>query len=128
MSETTPPPGVVASARQLGSGLLGALAERLELFSLEVQEEKLRLIQLILVASAGVFAGTMALVFVSLTVVYLFWDSARIAALAGLAGFYTLGFLAVIVVFRRFVTAQSRPFAALQRELAKDRACIRPES
>jgi uncharacterized membrane protein YqjE len=128
MSETTPPPGVVASARQLGSDLLGALTERLELFSLEVQEEKLRLIQLILLASAGVFAGTMALVFVSLTVVTLFWASARIAALAGLAAFYTLGFLAVILVFRRFVRAQSRPFAALQRELAKDRACIQPES
>jgi uncharacterized membrane protein YqjE len=128
MSEASPAPGIAASARQLGSGLLAALAERLELFSLEVQEEKLRLIQLILVASAGVFAGTMALVFVSLTLVCLFWDSARLAALAGLAGFYTLAFLAVILVFRRFFTAQPRPFAGLQGELAKDRECIQPES
>ena len=124
----TPAPGFIDSARHLGAGLLEAAEDRLELLSLELHEEKLRLIQIVLMISAGVFAGTMALVFLSLMVVYLFWDSARIAVLASLTGFYILAFILVIIAFRRFIARLPTPFPALRAELANDRECIQPEN
>jgi uncharacterized membrane protein YqjE len=128
MSDTPPAPGFVDSARHLGAGLLESVEDRLELFSLEIQEEKFRLIQITIVVSAAVLAGTMALVFLSLTVVYLFWESARLAVLAGLTGFYLLAFAAVVIAFRRMIARQPQPFPGLRKELAHDRECIRPES
>lgn len=128
MSDTPAAPGFVDSARHLGAGLLEAVEDRLELLSLELHEEKFRLIQIFLLISAGALAGTMALVFLSLTLVYLFWDSARIAVLAGLTGFYVLAFIAVIVAYRRFVARLPKPFPALRAELANDRECIQPEN
>jgi uncharacterized membrane protein YqjE len=128
MPDTPAAPGFIDSARHLGAGLLQSVEDRLELFSLELQEEKFRLVQIIILVSAAVLAGTMALVFFSLTMVYLFWASARLAVLCGLTGLYLVAFIAVVVAFRRLIARQPRPFSALQRELAQDRACIQPEN
>jgi len=117
--------GFLGSLRTLGDGLLGTLNDRLELFSLELQEEKFRLIQIFLWISAAVFAGIMAITFASLTLVYLFWETARLAVLGGLALFYAGALLAIIAALRRFIASQPTPFAATRQELAEDRACIR---
>ena len=123
--ETPAPVGFVASFRALGDVLLATVSDRLELFSLELQEEKFRLIRIFLWISAGIFAGMMAVTFASLTLVYLFWESARLAVLGGLALFYATALVAIIIAFRRFLTRQPQPFAATLQEIKEDRACIR---
>jgi uncharacterized membrane protein YqjE len=126
--DPTPPPapaGLLASFRTLGDTLVASLQDRLELFSLELQEEKFRLIQIFLWISAAVFAGMMALVFASLTVVYLFWESARLAALGGLTALYAGALVAIIIGLRRYLARQPVPFAATLQEIKEDRACIR---
>jgi uncharacterized membrane protein YqjE len=80
--------GFFKSLTGLGDNLLGALQDRIELVSLELSEEKLRLIRLLIWMSAAVFSAVMALSFVTLTVVYLLWDTARLAALGGFALLY----------------------------------------
>jgi uncharacterized membrane protein YqjE len=67
----------------------------------------------------------MAVTFASLTVVYLFWESARLAVLGGLALLYTAALIAIIVAFRRYLARQPSPFAATLHEIGEDRACIR---
>jgi len=99
--------------------------DRVELFSLELQEEKFRLIRILLWVGAAFFAGLMALLLGSLTLVYLFWDSARLAVLGGLTAFYGVTFLTLVLTLRRFLARQLRPFAGTLQELAADRACIR---
>ena len=128
MIETDTPPaptGFLDSLRTLGDGLLATVQDRLELFAVELQEEKFRLIQTFIWISAAVFTGMMAITFASLTLVYLFWDSARLAVLGGLTVFYSATLLVCIVAFRRYLARQPDPFAATLHEIGEDRACIR---
>ena len=128
--ETAPPGpgGVLSSLRSLGDGILASVQDRLELFSIELREEKLRLIRTFVWISATVFLGMMAIMFASLTLVYLFWESARLAVLGGLTVLYAGALVVVIVAFRRFLARQPGPFAATLHEIGEDRACIRPEN
>ena len=131
METASPPPGhtgLLSSLRSLGDSLLATVQDRLELFSVELQEEKYRLILTFVWISAAVFTAMMALAFASLTLVYLFWESARLAVLGGLTVFYTAALVAIILAFRRYLARQPRPFSATRQEIGKDRSCIRNES
>ena len=122
---TPAPAGILGSFRVLGDSLLATAQDRLELLSVELQEEKYRLIRIFLWISTAVFTGMMAVTFASLTLVYLFWDSARLAVLGGLAAFYTVALVVIVILFRRFLARQPSPFAATLEEIGEDRACIR---
>ena len=122
---TPAPPGFLASFKALGDALLGTVSDRIELFTVELQEEKFRLIRIFLWISAGIFTGMMAVTFASLTLVYLFWESARLAVLGGLAVAYSVALLAIVIAFRRFLARQPHPFAATLEEIREDRSCIR---
>jgi len=119
------PAGYLSSLKSLGEGFLASVQDRLELFSLELQEEKFRLIQTFIWISAAVFTAMMAIMFASLTLVYLFWDSARLVVLCGLTLLYTGAAVAVIVGLRRFLARQPKPFAETLQEIGEDRSCIR---
>jgi uncharacterized membrane protein YqjE len=122
------PPGLLGSFRSLGENLVATLQDRLELVSVELQEEKFRLIQIFIRISAAVFAGMMAITFASLTLVYYCWENYRLAVLGGFTLLYSGALVALIVSLRRFLARQPRPFAATLQELGEDRACIRKES
>lgn len=128
--DDTPPssPGLMHSFRVLGDGMLGMLQDRLELLSAELHEEKFRLIQIFIWISAAVFAAMMAITFASLTLVYLFWENARLAALGGLTLLYGTALTVIIVSFRRYLARLPRPFAATLSEIGEDRACIRTKN
>ena len=127
-TRSSPPPGLVDSFRTLGDGLVAGVQDRIALFAVEVQEEKFRLIQTFVWISAAVFTGMMTVMFASLTLVYLFWETDRLAALGGLTLLYAGGLLAIIISFRRFLARQPAPFAATLDEIGEDRACIQPAS
>ena len=120
--------GILGSLRTLGHGLLSTVQDRIELFAVELQEEKFRLIQTVVWICAAVFSGMMAITFASLTLVYVFWDSARLAVLGGLTVFYAAATVTIVVAFRRFIARQPSPFAATRQELTEDRACIRKQN
>lgn len=124
--ESPPPvaPGFFKNLSALGDSLLGAVQERVELASMELQEEKFRFVRLIIWISAAVFAGVMTLMFATLTIVYLLWDTARLAALGGFAAVYG-GVLAWVIVMVRRQFDQPKPFEATIDSLTEDRACIR---
>lgn len=122
------PVGYLDSLRSLGDGLLSSVQDRLQLFSVELQEEKYRLILAFAWISAAVFTGTMAIAFASLTLVYIFWESARLAVLGGLTAIYAGTLVVIIVSFRRYIARQPSPFLATRQEIEKDRACIQNKS
>ena len=124
MRSSGSPRGFLASFRVLGESLLAGVQDRVELVSVELQEEKIRLIQSFCWISAALFASAMALTFASLTLVYLFWDTARLAVLGGLTLVYASAGVAIVGAFRRFLARQPRPFAATIEELKEDRGCI----
>jgi len=121
------PAGFVSSLRSLGDGLLATVQDRLKLVSIEVQEEKFRLIRTFVWISAAVFGGMLTITFASLTLVYLFWETARVFVLGGLTALYAGALTVIIVAFRRYLARQPNPFAATLHEIGEDRACIRTE-
>lgn len=121
-------PGLLAAWRALGDGLLATAQTRLALFSTELHEEKFRLVQTFLWVGAILVAMVMTVAFASLTLVYLFPASVRLAVLGGLTVGYGVTLLAIVFAFRRHLARQPRPFAATLEELHQDRTCIPPES
>jgi uncharacterized membrane protein YqjE len=120
--------GLLGAVRSLVDNLLGTVHDRIELISLELQEEKQRLIQIFVWISIAIFTGMMALAFASFTLVFLFWESARLVALGGLTLLYTGAAVAAIAMLRKQIARQSKPFAASLQELKNDRACIPTET
>ena len=120
--------GLLGAVRALVDNLLGSVHDRIELISVELQEEKQRLIQLFIWISVAIFTGMMALAFASITLVFLFWDTARIAALGAITILYAGAAIAAVVALRRQIARQSKPFAATLQELRNDRACIPTET
>lgn len=117
--------GLLYSVRHLATSLLAAARTRLEILVTEIEEERVRLEQMLLVALVAVFCLGMGVVLSVFFVVVLFWDTHRLAAVGSLAG----GFLALGVVLGLVLRdkAKSRPrlFAATRGELAKDQAVLR---
>src|SRR6478609_867701 len=129
MEEREPsPPGFLDSLRGLGANLLGTAHDRIELFTVELHEEKVRLVQLLIWIGAIGFAAVMAMTFITLTVVYLFWDSARFAVLGGFAIFYAATLVGTGLAFRKYLARQPRPFDATLQEIREDRACMQNEN
>jgi uncharacterized membrane protein YqjE len=122
------PSGLLGSLRGFADGLLGSVHDRVDLISIELQEEKHRLIQILFWVGAIVVMGLLTIVFVSFALVILLWDTARMAAVGGLAGLYLAALVGAIVGFKRYLARQPRPFAATLSELQEDRECIRPEN
>ncbi len=128
MEKSSGSAGFIGSLRTLGDNLVAGVEERLALFSIELQEEKFRLIQIFVWISAAVFTGVMAITFASLTLVYFFWESARLAVLGGLTAAYAIALIVIVVSFRRYLARQPKPFIATIEELGVDRSCIRNPS
>ena len=125
MSE--PVSGIFSSLRRLGDSLIGAVKDHAELLAVELQEEKLRLIQIFLWISAAVFSGMLAIAFFSLTVVFLCPPEHRALALAIMTVLYLGASVAIIAAVRRRIAHQPNPFAATIREITRDRECLEPD-
>ena len=118
--------GLLAAAGEAVDGVLETVQTRVRLLGVELQEEKLRMVQLAFWIAAAVFCAGMIMIFLSALLVYLFWHRAPVYALVGLAAFYTVVFAVIVRQFRRFLARQPTPFDATLGELRKDRACLRP--
>ncbi|MFT3831666.1 MAG: phage holin family protein [Opitutaceae bacterium] len=119
------PTGVLGALRELTSQVLGSVRDRIELFSVELQQEKFRFIELLIWAFAVAVTGLLALLFASFTIVCVFWENGRLIALGALTLVYGVGFTAALLYLRRLVARQPRPFDGTIDELTSDRACTR---
>lgn len=124
MESSTASPGLLGTFRLLSERLLSALHTRFELLSVELQEEKLRLFECFLLLGGVLVAGTLGLFFGSVLVIAYFWESARLAAVGGVAGFYLLLAATLYVLYRRRLHRAPRPFAATIAAIQEDKACL----
>lgn len=124
-SETKP--GVWASLRRGLDALLATAQNRIELFVVELQEEKCRLVEVIVCTAAVVALGLMSLSLVTLTVVVLCWENGLLAALASLSVLYLIGTVLAWRALQSRLKARSA-FADTLDELKKDRSCLETEN
>lgn len=124
MDATPPTEGGLWSAAARICKTLRALAEnRVELFLVELKEERARFFDALLLAAAGMVCAIMTLVMLTLTVVVAFWDTHRLLVL----GLLTLAYAAAALVAFRTLRArlqQWRAFSATLEQIKKDRSCL----
>jgi uncharacterized membrane protein YqjE len=97
----------VGAIRGLLAAGLDALKTRLDLASVEVELYLLRVVQMLLWASAAVACALLALVFALVTIVVALWDSHRMLGLLGGTGVFLV--LAIICGLLGARTMRNRP-------------------
>ena|SRR5438876_5778734 len=120
--------GLFASARRLLDTGLAAAETRLELFSVELKEERFRLVELLLWTAAAVFFAVMSLTVLTFAVVFLFWESARGYVLGAFCLIYSTAAVWSFFRLKNKLKTGVIPFADSLSEIKKDRACLQPPS
>lgn len=111
--------------KAFASNLAAILHNRLELFSTEAFEAGHRLIQMLVWTVAALFSGCMAFILINVTIVYLFWEEARLTVLLCLTLFYTLLVAGIAIGFSRYLKHIRPPFSDTINEFKKDYECFR---
>lgn len=111
--------------RAIASNVVALLRSHLELFAIELQEEKARVNRLSMLVLAAIVTGGTGFLFLNLTIVYVKSEDWRRPILLGLAVFYLIAFAVIYLVIRRRVSRAAMPFSETIYEFKKDRECLR---
>ncbi len=118
------PRGLLGSAR----GVLGALVEigqtRLQLAGTELEEERLRVAELLLLATAALFFLGLGIVLTTLLLVLLFWDGPRVLVLGGATALCLALGAGLAAAWRRKARGKPPLLAATLAELQRDRDAL----
>ncbi|MGH8322004.1 MAG: phage holin family protein, partial [Gammaproteobacteria bacterium] len=95
---------------------------RLDILATEVEEEKIRLVRIMLLSALAIFFLCMALVMLSILIVVLFWNDHRIAALSGITLVHILLAIASACWLRFLAKRKSHLFMTSLAELRRDHA------
>jgi uncharacterized membrane protein YqjE len=125
MAQPGPVHGVLVSARNFVATLIAIVGTRLEIAASELEEERLRLSEMMAWGAFTMLFGALALIFLSLLLVAAFWDDHRLAAL----GFITVSYVALAFVtavkLRKCLGQKSKLFSVTVEELRKDQEGLR---
>ena len=112
--------GLGRNLAHLAAGSLVLVRQRLELASIELEEELLRIGLLLAQALVTAVLLALALMATAASVVIYFWDAARMAAALGVTVFFALA--AALTAWRLMVALREKPsfLAATLAELDKD--------
>jgi len=115
------PDGLLASLKQLLKTVLETVQLRLELLGTELEAEKSRVFDVLVMALLALVFLALGLVLLCGTVILLFPDGWRLAAAAGLATFFLAGGVVLIFLARRRLRNPLGMFHASVKELVRDR-------
>ncbi|WP_439517710.1 phage holin family protein [Hydrogenophaga sp.] len=119
------PQRLSSSLRGLASTVLELLQVRLELFSVEAQEEVLRVGALMVYGAIAVTFLSLGLTFLALFITVALWDSHRLLALGIFSALFLLAGGVAAWLARERVRSGTRLFSASLEELRQDREELR---
>ena len=99
---------------------------RLQLATTELEEERLRIAELLLYATAALFFLGLGLILAALLVLLVFWDGPRTLVLALEAVVFLALGAGLGAVWRRKARSKPKLLATTIDELVRDRAALRP--
>jgi uncharacterized membrane protein YqjE len=113
--------GLLGSIERLVATFIEVVQTRIELASSELEEERERLQEIVMLGLFAAFLIGLGIVLLTVVIVLIFWDTHRMAVLGGFAAFYLV--LGAIVALRVWYVSRtkSRLFSATLAELEKDR-------
>ena len=118
--------GIMDSLRTTLATVSRLVRTRLEIISLELEEQREWLQSLVLLAVTGLFCVTMGMVMVTLFVVALFWESHPLAVLGGFSALYLGVGVWAVLTFRTKMHSRPKMFATTNGELLKDESQLTP--
>ena len=121
------PSGPIESVRRMGDSALSIGRARLELASLELREEELRVLDLFLRMAAVMVFGILTLVSATAMVVLLFWGRSPLLTLGMLTTLYALATVAAAWGLKKRTESNPPPFANTVSEFKKDFECLQKE-
>ncbi len=124
-AESKPPAGLLASLLSAAESVFALARTRIELLTVELQHEKVRVIDLLLRAALAAILFLMALGTLTAGVIYLLWPLSPLAAFAGLTFLYGGGAAWILIGIRSELKHGPRPLAGTLAEFEKDCACFR---
>jgi uncharacterized membrane protein YqjE len=124
--EEPPRRGVFESLRRLCDAALALVQNRVELISVEIQEEQQRLVRLLVLAAAVVFLANTAVIALTVAAVFLASEQSRVPVLIGLSVFYLLVAGGAFLLLRKQLRSTPPPFHTTISELKKDREWLNP--
>lgn len=127
MVDAARPGGLFASLKGLLVTGLGLARTRLELLVTELEEEKARLLGLIVYGAAAFVLLAAGLIFLAIFLTVLFWDSNRLLVLGVITALFLGGGGVALTVCLGLARSRSRLFAASLAELERDRAALGSE-
>lgn len=113
--------GLMASLKRLTGTLLVILQARLELLSSEMEEERVRIEQILLYGSIVLFFTGLAIMLLTAFFVVLLWDEHRLLVLGGFSASFFLVALLALAGLRRVAREKCKLFSVSLAELASDR-------
>lgn len=118
--------GLLASLRRLLTTLVDILHTRIEIFSIELEEEGVRLRELIIYVLVSIFFLSFGLLLLTLLVVMVYWETHRLSVLAGITALYLLIGTGAALLVRHKIKNRPRLFATTLSELGKDHDKLEP--
>lgn len=113
--------GLIGSLKNMLATLAGIAHTRLEILSVELQEEIGRAASLLLWAFIALFAASIGLFLGALVLIFAFWDTHRLLVSLLVMGFFFLLAITAVLVLRARLSRRPRLFAATIAEFARDR-------
>ena len=113
--------GLMESLKRLACTSLAIVQTRLQLLSNELEEERLRIAQMLLYGSVALLFFGLAIMLLTAFFVVLFWDSHRLLVLCSFTALYFVAGLLVWNTLHRVAQEKSKLFSASLAELADDR-------
>ena len=115
------------SLRNLAATLVTLLRTRFELLATEIEEERIRLLQLLFWMAGALFFFGVGILLLVILLVAVFWDSSyRVTAIVALAGIFLAAGVGMARVVHNLMYARPRLFSASLDELARDKEQLTP--
>ena len=127
-AHTGQPEGLGAAWQRLIGSAASLLQSRIELASIELAEERQRLLSLLVLGAVAVLFGLLAVGSLTALLVILFWDRSHWLVLSALCVLYFCVAAYGLYRIRQTIEQAPVPFAATRAELAKDAAVWRARS
>ena len=116
--------GLFKSIARLLANVIGIAQTRLELLSTELQEEVHRVAEIMLWAVIALIAAGLGLFMLALVIIFIFWDTHRIAASVAVTSAFVLIAVMGGLTLRAKVRSKPPLLDATLAELKKDRASL----
>ncbi|MYM23757.1 phage holin family protein [Duganella sp. FT135W] len=112
---------MIASLGRVVRNALGLLLNRLELAALELAEVRDHLLKLVVVFALAMLLGGFALIYASVTIVYLAWAAIGWVILPIVTGVFLLLAIALVLYARGLIRSGTLSLPATMAELKSDR-------